>query len=126
MGPWPLEDNLGMKAAIALLNRSLDKGVYEETVQWDTSRFSMSAVTNISQAGVGGLEDSVGAYEPNRMFISEVVTHKFWYSGFMTGVHKGVGQIRRPDKELTIDVIHAADKVLETKWANAIMPLQKK
>jgi hypothetical protein len=36
MGPWPLEDNLGMKVAMALLDRSLDQGKYEETVQWDT------------------------------------------------------------------------------------------
>jgi hypothetical protein len=50
---------------------------YEATVQRGTFRHTMSAVTNISQAGVGGLEDSVGAYERNRMFISGVVIHKF-------------------------------------------------
>jgi hypothetical protein len=115
-----------MKAAIVLLDRSLDKGVYEETVQWDTFRRSMSAVTNISQAGVGGLKDSVGAYERNRMFISNVVTHQFWYSRFMTGVHKRVGQIRRPDKEFTIDVIHAADKILEAEWENSSSAPQRK
>jgi hypothetical protein len=31
------------------------------------------------------------------MFISDVVTHKFWYSRFMKGVHKRVGQIRMPN-----------------------------
>jgi hypothetical protein len=60
LGPWPLEDKLGMAVAIAVLDRSLDKGVYEDTVQWDTFRRTMSCVTNISQAAVGGLEDSVG------------------------------------------------------------------
>ncbi len=88
MGLWPLVDNLGMKAAMAVLDRSLDKGNYEDTVQWDTFCQAMSTVTNILQARVGGLEDSVGAYERNWMFISGVVTHKFWYSRFMTGVHK--------------------------------------
>jgi hypothetical protein len=43
----------------------------------------MSAVTKISQAYVGGLGDSVGAYERNKMLITGVVTHKFWYSRFM-------------------------------------------
>jgi hypothetical protein len=52
MGPWPLEDSLGMKAAIAVLDRSLDKGVYEENVQWDTFRKQMSTITIISQAVV--------------------------------------------------------------------------
>jgi hypothetical protein len=41
MGPWPLEDSVGMKAAIAVLDRSLDKGVYEDNVQWDTFRKQM-------------------------------------------------------------------------------------
>jgi hypothetical protein len=30
--PWNLQDNLGMKAATAILDRSLDKGLYEDTV----------------------------------------------------------------------------------------------
>jgi hypothetical protein len=36
LGPWELQDNLGMKAGLEILDRSLDKGVYEDTVQWDT------------------------------------------------------------------------------------------
>jgi hypothetical protein len=127
MGPWPLEDSLGMKVAMALLDRSLlDKGNYEETVQWDTFRRNMSAVTNISQACVGGLGDYVGAYERNKMFITGVMTHKFWYSRFMLGVHKCVGQIRKPDKEVTIDVIHAADRILEAEWIQATSVVHKK
>jgi hypothetical protein len=119
MGPWPLEDVLGMGVAVAVLDRSLDKGVYEDTVQWDTFRRVMSAATNISQAAVGGLGDSVGAYERNRMFISGSVTHKFWFSRFMGGVHKRVGQVRKPDRVLTIDIIHAVDRILESNWENA-------
>jgi hypothetical protein len=126
MGPWPLEDSLGMKVAMALLDRSLDKGIYEETVQWDTFRRTMSAVINISQACVGGLGDYVGAYERNKMFITGVLTHKFWYSRFMLGAHKRVGQIRKPDKEVTIDVIYAADRILEAEWNQATSVVHKK
>jgi hypothetical protein len=126
LGPWPLEDKQGMKVAIAVLDRSLDKGAYEDTVQWDTFRRQMSAMTNISQAAVGGLGNSVGAYERNRVFISEVVTHQFWFSRFMQGIHKRVGQIRKPDRILTIEIIHAADKLLESDWLNATRAEEKK
>jgi hypothetical protein len=126
MGPFPLEDVQGMSAAIAVLDRSLDKGVYEDTVQWDTFRRSMSAITNISQAAVGGLQNSIGAYERKRMWISDSATHQFWFSRFMTGVHKRVGQIRKPDKEVSIDVIHAADRLLNIEWENARKPEEKK
>jgi hypothetical protein len=49
-GPRELADNLEMKATMAILDRSLDKGLYKDTVQWDTFRRAMSTVTNISQA----------------------------------------------------------------------------
>ena len=88
MGPWPLADVVRMKAAIAVLDRSLDQGVYEDNVQWDTFWKQMSTVTNISQAAVGGLENLVGAYEQKRMWISNVVSHQFWFSRFMGGIHK--------------------------------------
>jgi hypothetical protein len=38
MGPFPLEDTSGMKATVAVLDRSLHKGNYAEFVQWDTFR----------------------------------------------------------------------------------------
>jgi hypothetical protein len=126
MGPWPLEDTEGMMAVVAVLDRSLDKGSYEDTVQWDTFRQSMSAITNVSQSAVGGLQNAVGAYKRTRLWISDSSTHKFWFSRFMTGVHKRVGQVRKPDKKVTIDVIHAVDRVLEMEWQNARRPAKRK
>lgn len=126
MGPWPLEDTFGMKGVLAVLDRSLDKGVYEDNVQWDTFRKQMSTLTNISQAGVGGLGNSVGAYERKRMWMSNVISHQFWFSRFMSGIHKRVGQVRKPDKEISIEVLHAADKILEEQWLGARTIGQKK
>jgi hypothetical protein len=60
------------------------------------------------------------------MFITGVVTLTFWFSRFMLGVHKRVGQIRKPDKEVTIDVFHAADGILEAEWNQATSVTQKK
>ena len=50
-----------------VLDTSLDPGKYEETVQYDTFRKVRSTVTNITQAGVQGLDDCVGAYERSRV-----------------------------------------------------------
>jgi hypothetical protein len=126
MGPWPLEDTQGMRAAIAVIDRSLDKGVYKATVQWDTFRLAMSAITKVLQASVGGLQNAVGAYERTRLWILDSATHKFWFSCFMSGIHKRVRQVCKPDKELTIDVFHAVDRILETEWQNARRSDEKK
>jgi hypothetical protein len=119
-------DTVGMLGVIAVLDRSLVKSIYEENVQWDTFWKHMSTITNILQAMVGGLQDLVGALEQKCMWISNVKSHQFWFSWFMTGIHKHVGQVRKPDKELLIDVLHAADKILEEQWLSAQSPAQKK
>ena len=75
-----------------------------------------STWTNISQAGVNGLTDSVGAYERNRLWITEVETHSFWFSRFMTGILRRVGVDKRQDEVITIEVLHACDKVLDREW----------
>jgi hypothetical protein len=116
MGPFPLHDDFGMKAAVAMLDKSLDKGKYVEHVQFETFRKLRTAVTNVCQAGVGGLSDTVGAYERNKVWISKVPTHTFWFSRFVAGCHKRVGQIRMPDRIFSIDALHAADKILEAEY----------
>jgi hypothetical protein len=126
MGPFPLQDDFGMLPAIALLDRSLSKGIHSEHVQWGTFRKARSVVTNVTQAGVAGLGDSVGAYERNRTWISSVATHQFWYSRFVHGVHKRVGEVRKPDEIITIDVLHAIDKILESEWRSATTQDQKR
>ena len=116
MGPFPLEDIHGMAIACAVLDRSLDKGLYEEFVQFDTFRKSKSALTNIAQSGVGGLKESVGAYERNKLWISDSPTHSFWFNRFLLGTHRRVGDYRKQDEPITIEILHAVDKILEREW----------
>jgi hypothetical protein len=59
MGPFLLNDECGMKAAIALLDRSLDPGRYADHVQFGTFQKVKSTITNIIQAGVDGLEETL-------------------------------------------------------------------
>jgi hypothetical protein len=97
--PFPLEDVFGIKMAVAVLNRSLDPELYEQNIQWVTFRRLRLGGTNISRAGVSGPSDCVGAFESNKLWISKVVTHQFWFGRFMLGVHKHVGTVRQPDKD---------------------------
>jgi hypothetical protein len=91
MGPFPLKDDFGMTAAIALLDRSLDPGCYANHVQFGTFRKVKSTITNIIQAGVRGLGDSVGAYQRNTIWIATAPTQTFWFARFMEGLHERVG-----------------------------------
>ena len=46
MGPFPLEDTVGMKLACCLLDRSLDPGNNEERIQFSTMRRMRYAYSN--------------------------------------------------------------------------------
>jgi hypothetical protein len=126
MGPFPLVDECGMKAAIAMLDRSLDPGRYADHVQYGTFRKVRSTITNIIQAGVGGLEDSIGAYQRNKIWMTKAATQKFWFSRFMEGLHKRVGEIRMPDKILGIEEVHAIDRTLEREFKHARTRTERK
>ena len=120
MGPFPLEDTFGMGAAVAVLDRSLDKGQYEECVQWATFRKVRSTMTNLWQASVDGLKDQVGAYEKQKTWISSSPTHQFFFSRFMTGVHKRVGEMVKRDEPITIELMKAIDSYLDSEWNKAM------
>jgi hypothetical protein len=81
MGPFPLSDDFVMKAALVVLDRSLDAGRYSDYIQWETFRKDRSAITNISQAGASGLGDV-----RERTNATGVGSRRF--SRFMVGVHK--------------------------------------
>jgi hypothetical protein len=103
MGPFPVRDVAGMQAAIDILDGSMDPGKYAEFVQWETFR-------NVPQAGVGGLENLIGAYERKKMWISSVVTHTFWFERFMEGLHRRVGGIKKQDWPIPIEVLQEVEK----------------
>jgi hypothetical protein len=100
MGPFPLSDDAGIKAAMVVLDRSLDPGKYYDYVQWETFRKARSAITNVSQAGASGLSDVIGAYERNRSWISKVPTHTFWFHRFMVGIFKRLVKLGDRTKRL--------------------------
>jgi hypothetical protein len=105
-----------MAVACALLDRSLDPGVHDTFIQYEKFRKTRSALTNVSQVAVGGLGHSIGAYEQNWRWISDVSTHSFWFTRFMAGLHKHVGDIRKQDEPITIEILVEVDRVLDHEW----------
>jgi hypothetical protein len=51
--------------------------------------------------------------------MTKAPTQKFWFSRFVEGLHKRVGEIRMPDKILTIEEVHATDRTLEREHTHA-------
>ena len=47
LGPFPLEDLVGMRPAVMVLHRSLQPGRYKDYLQWDSTRIYSGAYGNI-------------------------------------------------------------------------------
>lgn len=120
MGPFPLEDSVGMRAALAVLDRSQDtSGKYGKYVQPNTYRKAQTVITNVTRAGVTGLGETVAAHDAAKVYISEVGTHTLWFQRFMEGLKRRTGEVVRQDKAITIEVLQAVMENLEKRWEDA-------
>lgn len=117
LGPWSIKDIMGMRHAVVMLKRLLDKGQTERFVQFDTVRKFRLFATNASQAGVFGFNEIIGTYERNKIWMSTVETNSFWFTCFVEGFHKRVGNIVKQDKPINIQVFYTVLALLEYDYA---------
>jgi hypothetical protein len=120
MGPYPLEDVVGMKLAIALLVRSLDPGKTERYVQFGTVRSLRSAYSNMYHASkehLGGVSVLTGG--SRKLVTSKCPSNGFWFDRFMVGYYKRVGQLLVQDMAVSIEVMLAVQEYLEAQWGAA-------
>jgi hypothetical protein len=59
LGPKPLVDKAGMSCAVSFLDRSLEAGINEDTVQYGTARGIRTAYTDVWNVSIFGENDTV-------------------------------------------------------------------
>ena len=97
MGPFPLKDLWGMHIAVIILQRSLDKGVYRDTIQFETARKLRSVYSNCWGASINTMRQGVMARETTKTFVTECPTYGMWFERYIKGLHSPMGDDRRPD-----------------------------
>jgi len=120
MGPFPLQDDWGMKGAIAVLDKSLDPGKYEETVQAKTFRKVRRPHQHPSSGECWrngrccwGLRTKTGVnFECLQTLI--LVFHRF-HGGNKTPAWSN----RQTGLGHPIAVLHAVEDLLEKEWRTA-------
>lgn len=115
-GPWPVEDSFGMKIAMVFLMRSLHKGKNASTVQFNTVRKVRSHLSNFYHTLPGGMGVSIISSDNTFTAPSFSPTNSLWFRRFMTGAHKRMGDVWRPDRPLMIQEALAAQSLLESDW----------
>ena len=91
MGPFPVKDVLGMGIVVCMLRRSLEKGRYKDTLQYETMRKLRSVYSNIWHASREMLTTNVMARDLKKTFVTSCPTYGLLFERFMVGMHKRMG-----------------------------------
>ena len=87
MGPFSLRDEWGMGVAMTILERSLDKGKYKDTVQFTTARKFRSAFSNCWNSSIEINNHSVMAKDTAKVHVTDCPTYTLWFERYMKGLH---------------------------------------
>lgn len=110
-----------MATACAMLIRTLNPGRNSEMVQFETARKARSTVSNYFHTIPCGTSlATVGYGERGGSFFSNSPTNSYWFKRFMQGCHKRMGNVWIPDKALTLDVLIACLRILETEYVDSL------
>ena len=98
---------------MCILLRSLDKGRYQNTLQYESVRKMWSTFSNVWHTSSKNLTTSVLARDVRKIYVNSCPAYSLWFERFMIGMHKRMGDELRQDKGVTLEVIHRVMEGLE-------------
>ena len=119
MGPHELKDVWGMGIAVTLLGKSLDKGLYGPTVQFETARKLRSAYSNVWGSSRHALTLGVLARDTMKIFVTQCPGYCLWFERFIRGMHSRMGDDRRPDAAISSVAMHEVMNRVEADFIDA-------
>jgi hypothetical protein len=117
LGPFPIEDTFGMKAACVLLQRSLDSGKTERFIQFSTARkIRRSAYSIVYHSSQELSSVTVMALKLRKTYSTECPTYGYWFKKFILGCHKRMGDVVCSDFALSKPLFLELVDDLEDDW----------
>ena len=120
LGPFPLEDTFGVAVAACFLQRTLDPGRTEKTVQFSTARKLRSAFSNAYHASKMVTQVSAMAFESNKTYATTCPTYGPFFERFVLGCHKRMGDVVVTDFALSKPIFFEMMKHLELDWRESV------
>jgi hypothetical protein len=118
LGPFPVEDNLGMRVAIAMLLKSREPGRYHAVYQqFETIRKLRATYSNIYMAsyeGAASIRTVGGDRVKHHLTLSP--TQSTWFERFALGCIRRMGQDVHQDWAIPLPAMHGLMAILEEEW----------
>jgi hypothetical protein len=110
-----------MGAAIVLLKHSLDPGVTETTVQYNTVRKMKSAFVNLYHASVENLGSAIVGGRDGKRFVSmDAPIYSDFCGRFQAGMYNRIGDKVVQDFGLSRGIMQKFQEVMEGEWIQAV------
>jgi hypothetical protein len=112
-GPHPVEDMFGMMTAMVLLDHSLNAGINAATVQFNTVRKTRSAMSNYERTTAPEMRHAAlaGYKKGERLGFTNTSVYILWFDRFIVGCHDRMGDDTRQDRDFSIELILAMQKI---------------
>lgn len=126
LGPFGRKYDSGMRAAIGLLVRSQKPGLHEETMKFSSVRKARALHTDVYNASARAIEGGlVWRSDRARFIATKAPTDSTWFNAFMNGYRARVGERRKQDVAISIELMKAIQTSLEEDWEQARMQNDK-
>ena len=107
---------MGMGIAVCILQRSLDKERYRDTLQFETVCMLRSTYSNIWYASRHTLTISVMARGIKKTYVTSCSTDGLWFESFVIGMHTQMGNKVYQDQAVTLVLVHKLVDRLEREY----------
>ena len=114
LGFSTVEDRVGMRVAVIMLNASLRPGKYVDHLQPDSVRKTRTWWNNGYLSGNKYMTNSIYAKDGKKMQQTNSVTTGDWFTRFQKGLKMRTGQIRKQNEAVTIEVLLACAAAAES------------
>ena len=118
LGPWPLYSHLGMKEAMMVLMRSMEKGRGGGRVKYGTARMARACLTILWQASpVAGADITLSSGTIKGRYVATLCPSEGrWYQRFETGINSRMGDVVSQDRAFTLEILLALLEMYELEW----------
>jgi hypothetical protein len=121
LGPFPVQDSLGMGVAVAMLLKPLELGRYNATYQQlETIRKLRAGFANMYMASHDAVTSlrTVGG-DKAKHHLTHSPTQSKWFEMFSQGCVRRMGQDVCQDWAIPLPAMHALLNILEREWVQA-------
>jgi hypothetical protein len=116
LGPWKLVDEFGAAAATTMVKHSLDPGVTETMVQFETMKVEVGFCESVSSLPVKRKFSGNRRQDNKKQLIMVVPIYHGWYDRAQVGMHHRMGDKVVQDYGLSKQAVVALEVGLEKEW----------